>query len=106
MADLAPSEPRDSSLRLLISSSIDLSRLLRAQKAVFTVQMPALIEHQLTIFDGEEMEDVGGEDEEELSGREIRCVVFPGVVKWGDENGERGYLKNVVAKTKVLCAPE
>ncbi|KAG9229944.1 hypothetical protein BJ875DRAFT_386250 [Amylocarpus encephaloides] len=106
VTDIAPSEPRDMTLRALVFSSIDLSRLLRAQRAIFRVQMPTITEHQFTIFDGEEMEDVGGEDEEELSGREIRCVVFPGVIKWGDENGERGYLKNVVAKAKVLCAPE
>lgn len=58
------------------------------------------------MFEIGEMEDVGGEDEEDLSMREIRCVVFPGVVKWGDENGERGYLRNVVVKIKVLCAME
>lgn len=66
--------------------------------------MPVLEEHQQTMFEAGEMEDVGGEDEEELSMREISCVVFPGVVKWGDENGERGYLRNVVVKIKVLCA--
>ena len=58
------------------------------------------------MFEVSSMEDVGGEDEDELSAREIICVVFPGIVKMGDENGERGYLKNVVAKMKVLCAPD
>ncbi|CAG8957514.1 hypothetical protein HYFRA_00010380, partial [Hymenoscyphus fraxineus] len=98
-----PSESRDSSLRTLLISAIELSRLLRSQKAVFSVNMPVLEEHQRTMFESGEMEDVGGEDEEELIQREIRCVVFPGIVKWGDECGERGWLRNVVVKVKVLC---
>lgn len=58
------------------------------------------------MFDTASMEDVGGEDEETLSEREIRCVTFPGIAKAGDENGERGHLRNVVAKVRVLCAPD
>lgn len=106
ISDIQPSETRDQSLRVLINSSIELSRLLRVQKAVFTVIMPSLEDHQRTMFDSESMEDIGGEDEETLSEREIRCVTFPGIVKAGDENGERGYLRNVVAKTRVLCTPD
>jgi len=41
-----------------------------------------------------------------LNEREIRCVTFPGIIKAGDENGERGHLRNVVAKVRVLCAPD
>ena len=67
--------------------------------------MPVLEAHQKTIFDTETMEDVGGEDWEGEE-REVGCVVFPGCVKRGDENGERGYLRNVVAKVKVLCVPD
>ncbi|CAG8976189.1 hypothetical protein HYALB_00009502 [Hymenoscyphus albidus] len=103
VSDSQPSESRDSSLRTLLISAIELSRLLRSQKAVFSVNMPVLEEHQRTMFESGEMEDVGGEDEEELILREIRCVVFPGVVKWGDECGEKGWLRNVVVKVKVLC---
>jgi activating signal cointegrator complex subunit 1 len=70
--------------------------------------MPTLVDHQQTLFDPATMEDVGGEDfdEEEGKGREVGCVVFPGVIKRGDENGERGYLRNVVCKIKVLCTPD
>ncbi|TVY46065.1 hypothetical protein LOCC1_G002558, partial [Lachnellula occidentalis] len=106
ISDVQPSETRDQSLRALINSSIELSRLLRVQKAVFTIIMPSLEGHQRTMFDPESMEDIGGEDEDTLSDREIRCVTFPGIVKAGDENGERGYLRNVVAKIRVLCAPD
>jgi activating signal cointegrator complex subunit 1 len=68
--------------------------------------MPRIEDHQRIMFDAEMMEDIGGEDEDTLSEREIRCVTFPGIVKSGDENGEKSYLRNVVAKIRVLCAPD
>jgi len=100
------SEERDQSLRVLITSSIELSRLLRVQKAVFSVIMPSIEGHQRTMFDAKSMEDIGGEDEDTLHEREISCVTFPGIFKNGDENGERAHLRNVVAKIRVLCAPD
>jgi hypothetical protein len=106
ISDAQSSEPRDQSLRVLITSSIDLSRLLRVQKAIFTVIMPSIEDHQRTMFDTEIMDDIGGEDEDTLHEREIRCVTFPGIVKSGDENGESSHLRNVVAKIRVLCAPD
>jgi hypothetical protein len=106
ISDVQSSEPRDQSLRALITSSIELSRLLRVQRAVFSIIMPSIEAHQRTMFDPEIMEDMGGEDEDTLHEREIRCVTFPGIVKNGDENGERGYLRNVVAKIRVVCAPD
>ena len=106
ISDIQRSEPRDQSLRALINSSIELSRLLRVQKAVFRVVMPSIEAHQRTMFDAESMEDIGGEDENTLHQREIRCVTFPGIVKHGDENGERGHLRNVIAKIRVLCASD
>jgi hypothetical protein len=41
-----------------------------------------------------------------LNEREIRCAIFPGILKEGDENGERLHLRNVVAKMRVLFAPD
>ena len=106
ISDVQSSETRDQSIRALITSSIELSRLLRVQKAVFSIIMPSIEAHQRTMFDAESMEDIGGEDEDTLHEREIKCVTFPGIVKNGDENGERRHLRNVVAKTRVLCAPD
>ncbi|KAE8445489.1 hypothetical protein EG329_013379 [Mollisiaceae sp. DMI_Dod_QoI] len=106
MGDLQHTESRDQSLRSLINSSIELARLIRVQKAEFSVMMPSIEGHQMTMFDPDSMEDIGGEDEDTLNEREIRCVVFPGIVKAGDENGERSHLRNVVAKIRVLCAPD
>jgi activating signal cointegrator complex subunit 1 len=106
ISDAQGSDSRDQSLRALINSSIDLSRLLRVQKAVFTIIMPSIEDHQRTMFDVESMEDIGGEDEDTLHEREIRCVTFPGITKSGDENGESFHLRNIVAKIRVLCAPD
>ncbi|TGO81537.1 hypothetical protein BPOR_1112g00020 [Botrytis porri] len=104
--DVQSTEARDQSLKAIINAAIDLSRLLRVQKAVFSIMMPIIEEHQQTMFDDERMEDIGGEDEDTLNEREISCVTFPGIMKAGDENGERNHLVNIVAKMKVLCAPD
>jgi len=106
ISDTKHTEARDQALRSIISSSIELSRQLRVQKAVFSIMMPSIVDYQKTMFDADSMEDIGGEDEDQLNDREIRCVTFPGIVKAGDENGERSHLKNVVAKIRVLCAPD
>jgi activating signal cointegrator complex subunit 1 len=106
IGDLQHTDVRDQSLRTLVHSAIELSRLLRVQKAVFNVMMPLIEPHQRTMFDSKTMDDVGGEDEDSLGETEILCVTFPGMVKSGDENGERNHLVNIVAKIKVLCAPD
>lgn len=60
------------------------------------------------------MEDVGGleydDDDDDDMGvggrreREISCVVFPGLVKMGDESGGGlGVYRNVVKRARVLC---
>ncbi|KAG6006033.1 hypothetical protein E4U21_007459 [Claviceps maximensis] len=102
------SGPRHSSLRILVANSVELARLLVAQKAVLRVHMPDLAPHQQVPFDPATMEDVGGEDEDALAlaGRQIRCVVFPGVIKYGDENGGQMHFRNVITRTKVLCKPK
>ena len=106
ISDSKHTEARNQALRSIISSSIELSRQLRVQKAVFSVMMPSIVDYQKTMFDADSMEDIGGEDEDTLNDREITCVTFPGIVKAGDENGERSHLRNVVAKIRVLCAPD
>jgi len=106
IGDIPRNDTRDNLLRTLITNSIELSRLLRVQKAIFRTIMPSIEAYQITVFDPESMEDIGGEDEDTLQEREIRCVTFPGIAKAGDENGERTHLTNVVAKIRVLCAPD
>ncbi|KAK4122923.1 hypothetical protein N657DRAFT_574646 [Parathielavia appendiculata] len=100
------SESRDQGLQALVTSAIELSRLLAVQKAVFKVEMPEILPHQRTMFDPEIMEDIGGEDEDSLADREICCVTFPGIIKRGDESGGHLQYRNVISKVKVLCSPE
>lgn len=106
ITDAKASDARDSALRLLINNTIELARLLSVQKAVFRVTMPQILPHQKTMFDPSEMEDIGGEDEERLTAREICCVTSPSIVKSGDEHGSHPQFRNVIAKARVLCAPE
>ena len=109
----ATSDARDQGLRALISNAVELSRLLVVQKAIFKVAMPEILPHQRTVFDPATMEDVGGggdddddDDDEGTHEREISCVVFPGIIKRGDESGGHLQYRNVVAKARVLCNPE
>ncbi|GKU06047.1 hypothetical protein FLAG1_09644 [Fusarium langsethiae] len=100
------SEARDSGLRVLVNNSVELARLVSVQKAVLRVNMPIVLPHQRIMFESETMEDLGGEDEESLTGREICCVAFPGVIKHGDEHGGHLQYRNVILKARVLCSPE
>ncbi|KAM0504457.1 hypothetical protein ACHAP9_002274 [Verticillium nonalfalfae] len=106
ITDNKTTDARDQALRALIVSAIDLGRLLAVQKAVFGVFMPEIVPHQQTKFDPATMEDVGGEDEETLSERDICCVTFPGIMKRGDETGRMLAYRNIIAKATVLCSPE
>lgn len=103
--DLPNPELWSQSLQTIVTDAIELSRLLRVQKAAFRVKTPPMIKDQPTYFDTQSMEDVGGEDGPGLEKRRIRCVTFPGIIKEGDENGFSVHLTNVVAKARVLCEP-
>ena len=93
---------------MLVKNSIELARLLVVQKARLRVYMPAILPHQQVLFEPDTMEDMGGEEDEDdnLASREISCVVFPGVIKHGDENGGHMQYRNVIVKARVLCSPE
>lgn len=106
ITDTKSTETRDQALRVLVNSSIELSRHLGVQKAVFQVSMPEILPHQKVMFDHSTMEDIGGEDEESLIQREICCVTFPGIIKRGDETGGHLQFRNVISKARVLCTPE
>lgn len=106
ITDAKATEARDQALRGLVQSAVELSRLLVVQKAVFKVFMPEILPHQQTTFDSLTMEEIGGEDEEGLEQREVSCVTFPGIIKWGDETGEHLQYRNTIAKARVLCSPE
>jgi hypothetical protein len=108
ITDAFSTSARTQGLATLIETSIELSRLLVVQRAVFTVVMPEIQPYQKTLFDADTMEDIGGEelDEDGLAEREICCVTFPGIIKRGDEKGGQLHYRNVIAKARVLCSPE
>ena len=60
ISDAEASDARDESLKVLINSAIELSRLLRVQKAVFKTVMPVLEAHHINRFDSEIMEVLVG----------------------------------------------
>lgn len=105
---------RDAALRVLVNNSIELARLLVVQKAVLRVYMPQVLPHQRVLFEPSTMEDIGGaeyddDDDDGVGGlaeREVGCVVFPGVVKRGDEHGAQMQYRNVICKSKVVCRQE
>jgi activating signal cointegrator complex subunit 1 len=106
VTDAKGTEVRDQALRALVATAVDLARMLVVQKAVFSVAMPEILPYQKVMFDPSTMEDIGGEDEDSLSQRDICCVTFPGIIKRGDENGGHLQYQNVIAKARVLCSPE
>ncbi|KAI8634177.1 hypothetical protein F5Y19DRAFT_202751 [Xylariaceae sp. FL1651] len=106
ITDAKATDARDQALRVLVSNSINLARLLVAQKALFQVTMPKILPYQRVVFDSETMDHIGEEDEESLTSQEIRCVTFPGIIKTGDENGKHLQYRNVIAKATVLCSAE
>lgn len=106
ITDVEGTDARDQALRAIVTTSIELARRLSVQKAAFKVIMPQILPHQKTMFDPAGMEDIGGEDEDSLSAREICCVTFPSVEKSGDEHGFHPHFRNIISKARVLCSPE
>ncbi|KIH91476.1 hypothetical protein SPBR_01349 [Sporothrix brasiliensis 5110] len=108
ITDVQRTDARDHTLRQLVTSALELARLLVIQKAVFRVIMPSIVPHQQVLFDAATMEDIGGEEDDDdgLSLREIACVTFPGIIKRGDETGSHLQYTNVICKARVLCAAE
>ncbi|KAH8677380.1 hypothetical protein BX600DRAFT_506425 [Xylariales sp. PMI_506] len=106
ISDAYATDARDQALRVLVVNAIELARRLSVQKAVFKVTMPQILPHQKTLFDGSEMEDIGGEDEDSLAAREICCVTFPSIIKSGDEHGSHPQFRNIITRARVLCSSE
>ncbi|KAI1809636.1 hypothetical protein GGS20DRAFT_271231 [Poronia punctata] len=106
ITDAKATDARDQALRTLVNNSVNLARLLVAQKAMFKVTMPKIQPYQRVLFETDTMTHIGEEDEDSLTSREIRCVTFPGIIKTGDENGKHLQYRNVIAKATVLCSPE
>lgn len=81
-------ETRDKGLRSIIEQAVELSRLFRVQQAQFKIHMPIIENNHPLLFDAEMMEDITGEDDHELNNQHVDCVIFPCVMKFGDEIGD------------------
>ncbi|KAI9832319.1 MAG: hypothetical protein M1826_002005 [Phylliscum demangeonii] len=131
LTDAKPSDARHKGLQSIVQQAVELSQILRIQYAQFKVDIPFIggadddddddevephdedddeegdeddddVDDDPLIFDGMTMEDVTAEDEDALGDRDVRCVIFPCVVKYGDEEGNNLHLRNVLVKAKVL----
>ncbi|KXJ96554.1 hypothetical protein Micbo1qcDRAFT_1462 [Microdochium bolleyi] len=106
ITDTETTTTRDQAARAFLGNALELAQALAVQKAQFKVDMHAILPHHQIPYDFATMEDVGGEDDEDLIGREVLCVIFPALVKTGDVAGEHLHFKNVICKAKVVCAAE
>lgn len=90
-------------LRAILENAVKVARLASRQHARFIFELPRALDEEGATFDGKIMEDVHGEDEEELKGKRIQCATFPALCKLGDEKGDNMHLRNVISKARVLC---
>ncbi len=86
---------RNKGLQSILDQAIELSQAFRVQRAQLQVHMPVItIDHSLG-FDLDTMEDITGEDDEEnLADSVVECVIFPYVIKLGDETGDNVRTEN------------
>ena len=106
ITDAKATDTRNQAAHALISAAVELAQSLATQKARFNADMPAILSQQHRKYDPSFMEDTGGEDDDDLIGRPVLCIVFPGLVKTGDAAGENLQFRNIICKAKVLCVME
>ena len=95
---------QQTALQIILENTMKAARVACKQHARFIFELPKVSAEREVTFDGKVMEDVNGEDEDELKGRKIQCATFPALYKVGDERGDNVHLKNVIFKARVLCA--
>ena len=95
---------RDKGLQSVLDQSIDLSQTFRVQRAQLTVHLPATVPDSRLAFDSEIMEDITGEDDEVLEGEDVKCVMFPYVLKLGDETGDN--VSSIQCRCKGSSCPQ
>ncbi|KAJ4156411.1 hypothetical protein NW754_008039 [Fusarium falciforme] len=96
--------------------AVELSQVLRRQRAYWYVQFPHVMaakdllsdEHtQPYIFKPDQMADIDSSDEEaDARGqclKSVDIIILPGLYKCGDNDGERYEIESVVEKAQVSC---
>lgn len=100
LAGLGPSDARLKQLRQVVDSAANLALDLGKQRAVFKIIMER---PGVTTFDASTMEDALQDNKgENLRGRPIQIVVFPAVVKWGDDLRAGHDNGRTISKAQVL----
>ncbi|KAI9703753.1 MAG: hypothetical protein M1836_007523 [Candelina mexicana] len=90
---------RTSHLHQIVQTASNLAFEVAKQRPQYTLKL----ERVGSSFSAISMEDVLQDSKgEQLHGRAIKVVVFPAVIKWGDEDGENYERSTVVSKAQVL----
>lgn len=95
MCEIEESETRAAALNTIVKRAIALAHTLRVQRARYQMQLP----RPSSTFETATMEDISDENDG-ADGREIRCAIFPAVIKIRDGNNV-----DLVFKAKVLVDP-
>lgn len=74
-------------LEKIVDYTVSIWRLLCAQRAEYRCVLPDAERDGQLNFDGELMEDIQ-DSTEKIDGQPVNCIVFPAVLKAGDEQGD------------------
>jgi hypothetical protein len=102
VAGVEYSEGRQRQLTTIVQNAAELALDLSKQRMNFVLLHPSD-----DAFEPAVMEDVLQESRgDHLRGYQVLSVVFPAVVRYGDEHGEGFDRRNVISKALVLAAAE
>jgi hypothetical protein len=92
----------------ILNMAADLHRVLSLQKAQYEIEFFRAQTNTEAYFEESTMEPVNDfdameEDGDALISRKVRFCVYPCLVKYGDEYGERMDMKNILLKARVCC---
>ncbi|CAD0015775.1 unnamed protein product [Aureobasidium pullulans] len=123
LTGLTVSEDQRRTLVAVVEHAVSLSRTLGRQRATYRCFLPETDEEGNLKFDVATMEDLMDEHEDDGYAKDIKCVVFPALLKMGGEQGEdvripynakrvrltdpkQMDVRNLLLKAKVLCVEE
>lgn len=116
-------EEHKQSLGTLVEHAVSLSQVLGGQRATYRCFLPQAIDQDAIEFESTTMENLMDDHESDGIAKDVRCVVFPALIKQGGERGEdvrdpycvteiwltdpkQMEVENVLIKAKVLCVEE
>ncbi|KAG9953371.1 hypothetical protein KCU85_g1225, partial [Aureobasidium melanogenum] len=99
-------EEHKQSLGTLVEHAVSLSQVLGGQRATYRCFLPQAIDQDAIEFESTTMENLMDDHESDGIAKDVRCVVFPALIKQGGERGEDMEVENVLIKAKVLCVEE